>query len=184
MLVIITGVPGVGKSTVMDSVARSRGFKVANFGTEMFKLAQAKGLVKDRDSMRKLPPQLQREIQVGAARAIAAMGDVFVDTHSTVKTPAGYLPGLPKWVLDELRPGMIVLVEASDEEIFGRRAGDPSRKRDPDPVESIHEHQMMNRSAGMSYASLTGATVKIVMNHDKAVEAAVEDLTKAVDGLR
>jgi adenylate kinase len=184
VLVVVTGVPGVGKSTVMDSVARTRGFKVANFGTEMFHVAQAKGLVKDRDEMRKLSPQVQREIQTGAARAVAAMGDVFVDTHSTVKTPSGYLPGLPKWVLDELRPSILVLVEASDEEIHGRRAGDPTRTRDPDSVESIHEHQMMNRSAAMAYASLTGATVKIVMNHDKAVEAAVDDLARAVDGYR
>ncbi len=111
MLVIVTGVPGVGKSTVMESVARSRGFKVVNFGTEMFRVAQAKGLVKDRDEMRRLPPGVQRDIQVGAARAIAAMGDVFVDTHATVKTPAGYLPGMPQWVLDELRPGMVVETE-------------------------------------------------------------------------
>ena len=184
MLVVVTGVPGVGKSTVMDSVARSRGFKVVNFGTEMFRVAQAKGLVKDRDEMRKLPPSVQRDIQVAAARAIASMGDVFVDTHTTVKTPAGYLPGLPKWVLDELQPSMLVLVEATDEEIYNRRAGDPTRTRDPDPVESIREHQSLNRAAAMAYATLTGATVKVVMNHDKAVEAAVGDLAKAVDGSR
>jgi adenylate kinase len=184
MLVVVTGVPGVGKSTVVDSVARTRGFKIINFGTEMFKLAQSRDLVSDRDEMRRLAPDVQRDIQVGAARAIAAMGDVFVDTHTTVKTPAGYLPGMPKWVLDELRPGLVVLVEATDEEIHARRAGDPTRKRDSESVESIHEHQTMNRAAAMAYASLTGATVKVVMNHDDGVDAAVEELAGAVDGLR
>jgi adenylate kinase len=34
---------------------------------------------------------------------------------------------------------------------------------------------MMNRAAAMSYATLTGATVKIVFNHDNALEAAVKE---------
>ena len=184
MLVVVTGVPGVGKSTVMESVASSRGFRVVNFGTEMFNLAQGRGLVEDRDQMRHLPPEVQREIQVQAARAIAAMGDVIVDTHATVKTSAGYLPGMPRWVLEELNPSIVVLVEATDEEVHRRRTGDETRVRDEDSIESIAEHQVMNRAAAMAYAAITGATVKVLMNHDDAVEAAVEDLAVAVDSFR
>ena len=33
---------------------------------------------------------------------------------------------------------------------------------------------MMNRAAAMAYAALSGATVKIVFNHDNAIDAAVK----------
>jgi adenylate kinase len=34
----------------------------------------------------------------------------------------------------------------------------------------------MNRAAAMTYATLSGATVKIVFNHDNAIEDAVKDV--------
>src|SRR5581483_1921814 len=103
-VVIITGVPGVGKSTVIDAAQKAKGYKVVVYGTEMFNVAKARGLVKDRDEMRKLDPAIQRTIQVEAAEHIASMGDVIVDTHCTIKTPKGYLPGLPAWVVQKLNP--------------------------------------------------------------------------------
>ena len=168
--VIITGVPGVGKSTVIDAAQKAKGYKVVVFGTEMFNVAQAKGLVKSRDEMRKLDPAVQREIQEQAGHAIAAMGDVIVDTHCTIKTPMGFLPGIPAWVAQALRPKQFILVEASPKEIVGRRNNDPTRARDADSEEAIAAHQAMNRSAAMTVATLTGATVAIVVNADNKVE--------------
>jgi adenylate kinase len=92
-----------------------------------------------------------------------------------VKTPKGYMPGLPEWVLRKLNPTAIIIVEADPQEIYDRRAKDTTRNRDPDSVEKIAEHQMMNRAAAMAYATLTGATVKIVFNHDNALDAAVKE---------
>src|SRR5438067_9012642 len=128
-VVIITGVPGVGKSTVIDAAQKAKGYKVVVYGTEMFKVAQVRGLVKDRDEMRKLDPSVQREIQESAAHAIAQMGDVIVDTHCTIKTPRGFLPGVPEWVARALKPKQIVLVEATPHEIASRRNNDPTRAR-------------------------------------------------------
>ncbi|RLF33579.1 MAG: adenylate kinase, partial [Thermoplasmata archaeon] len=69
-----------------------------------------------------------------------------------------------------------VIVEADPEEIYNRRIKDTSRNRDPDTIEKIDEHQQINRSIAMAYAALTGATVKIVSNHDNALEKAVEEV--------
>lgn len=169
--VIITGVPGVGKSTVIDAAQKAKGYKVVVFGTEMFNVAQAKGLVKTRDEMRRLDPSIQREIQETAAHAIAAMGDVIVDTHCTIKTPKGYLPGIPAWVAQALKPKQFILVEAAPEEIVRRRNNDATRARDPDTPDDIDLHQRMNRGAAMTVATLTGATVAIILNRDGAVDA-------------
>ena len=169
-VVIITGVPGVGKSTVIDAAQKAKGYKVVVYGTEMFNVAKARGLVKDRDEMRKLDPSVQREIQEQAAHAIAQMGDVIVDTHCTIKTPRGYLPGIPAWVAQALKPKQFVLVEAPPKDIVGRRSNDATRARDPDSEDDIAAHQAMNRAAAMTVATLTGATVAVVTNAEGKVE--------------
>jgi adenylate kinase len=129
--------------------------------------------------MRRLDPETQKRIQKMAGRKIAEMAKespVAVDTHSTVKTPKGYLPGLPAWVLTELNPDIVIVVETDGDEILMRRLSDESRKRDLETTASIEEHQFMNRAAAMSYGVLTGATVKIVKNKNGLVDNAVEEL--------
>jgi adenylate kinase len=141
----------------------------------MIDIAKELGLVKDRDEMRKLTLDQQKQLQIKTAEKVGNMKNVILDTHCTVKTPKGYMPGLPEWVLRKLNPTAIVIVEADPQEIFNRRAKDTTRNRDPDSVEKIAEHQMINRAAAMAYATLTGATVKIVFNHDNALDAAVKE---------
>lgn len=177
----MTGIPGVGKTTVMEAAAKARNLKIAVFGSVMFEVAQAEGLVQTRDDMRKLAPDIQKSIQREAALRISAMGKVIVDTHCTVKTPKGYLPGLPAWVLDALKPSVIVLVEASDADIHKRRLNDASRKRDEDSLASIAEHQEYNRRFAAAYSTLTGATVHTVHNNDGQVEQAMKDILAVVN---
>ena len=128
MRMVVTGVPGVGKTSVMEGIAREKGIKILNFGTVMFKVAKSEGLVEDRDQIRKLPVDVQRDMQQKAAQTIFDMGDALIDTHCTIKTPGGYYPGLPEWVLRTLKPDRIVLVEATPDEIVRRRAKDKSRR--------------------------------------------------------
>ena len=111
------------------------------------------------------------------------MGNVIVDTHCTIKTPQGYMPGLPEWVITRLKPRTIVIVEADPEEIYRRREKDKTRKRDPDSIEEIAEHQQINRAIAMAYAALTGATVKIVYNHDNALDEAIKQAEPVLKGL-
>lgn len=177
-VVIITGVPGVGKSTVIEAAQKAKGYQVVVYGTEMFNVAKARGLAKDRDEMRKLDPDVQREIQEAAAAAIAQMGDVIVDTHCTIKTPRGYLPGIPAWVAQALKPKQFILVEASPAEIVGRRNNDPSRARDPDSEEDIADHQDINRSAAATVATLTGATVAMVVNADGKIDETRDQIVR------
>ena len=65
-VVIVTGIPGVGKTTVINAAVdlvkekHSEEVLILNFGTEMFEVASKAGDVKDRDEMRKLPTGKQR----------------------------------------------------------------------------------------------------------------------------
>ncbi len=179
-VIVVTGIPGVGKTTVMKQAAEGIDIKFVTFGSVMIDIAKEMGLVKDRDEMRKLTLDQQKDLQIRSAEKVASMGDVILDTHCTVKTPKGYMPGLPEWVLKKLKPTAIVVVEADPDEIFNRRAKDSTRNRDPDSEEEIAEHQQINRAAAMSYATLTGATVKIVFNHDDAIDEAVKQAEPVV----
>ena len=172
-VVVVTGVPGVGKSTVMGA-AEEYGYKIVNFGTTMFEEAQKEG-VSNRDDMRKLAVEEQQQLQKQAGEEISKMGDVVVDTHASILTPAGYMPGLPEWTVRALNPEIIVLVEATPEEIEGRRNKDASRARDKD---DIGLHQSVNREYAAVAAVMTGSTVAIVKNHDNQVDVAVEQFRK------
>lgn len=180
-VIVVTGIPGVGKTTVMKEAAEGIDIQFVTFGTVMADIAIEMNLVKDRDEMRKLTLEQQKELQIKTAEKVAKMDNVIVDTHCTVKTPKGYMPGLPEWVIKKLNPTAIIVVEADPEEICNRRSKDITRNRDPDSKEKIAEHQQMNRAAAMAYATLSGATVKIVFNHDNAIEDAVKDAAPVLE---
>lgn len=185
-VIIATGIPGSGKTTVLDT-ARERTkakFSVVTFGTVMFEIASEKKLVTHRDELRKLPQETQRKIQEHAAKRIASMSEketIVVDTHCTIKTPAGYLPGLPKTVISALEPDVIVLVESSPEEIARRRNSDETRKRDEESTEDIALQQELNRAYAMACSMRTGATVKIIYNYDNHLDAASREMAKTIE---
>ena len=67
------------------------------------------------------------------------------------------------------------VVEATPEEIEGRRNKDATRVRDMD---DIGLHQSVNREYAATAAVITGSTVAIVENHDNQVDVAVEQFRK------
>ncbi|MGY5861070.1 MAG: adenylate kinase [Candidatus Thorarchaeota archaeon] len=187
--VIVTGIPGVGKTTVINSaielVKEKHGEDVLllNFGTEMFEVAYVEGTVKTRDELRKLPSAVQREIQRKAGESIAQKAKsvrVIVDTHTLIQTNNGYLIGLPEWVVRAIQPKTVVLVEADPENIASRRSSDETRTRDVQIVDAVKTHQEMCRAAAVTVGTITGATVRIIKNREGKVEEAAEALTSAL----
>ncbi len=182
-VVVIAGIPGSGSTTVLSKVLEELDYLHVNYGDVMLEIAKASGLVDNRDDLRKLSPDVQKEVQKNAAQSIrekSEQSNIIVDTHCTINTPSGFLPGLPKWVLDQLKPDMFILLEADGDEILKRRISDTTRNRDSERLKDIELHQEMNRAASMAYAVLTGATVKIIENHDNKVDEAVNEMVKTL----
>lgn len=183
-VVIVTGIPGVGKTTVINTAVEQvkersgEDVLILNIGTEMFEVATKEGHVKDRDELRKLPTSIQREVQRKAGEAIAekAKGKTIVDTHTLIQTNNGFLIGLPEWVVTAINPKTMVLVEADSEKIAGRRTRDETRTRDAQAVIDIQIHQEMCRAAAVSVGTITGATVRIIKNREGLVEEAASEL--------
>ena len=189
-LIVVTGMPGTGSSTVINEALKLNeegvAFTPMNYGDVMFETAREEGLVEQRDEMRKLSKEKQQEIQRLASDKIADLKkktNLIIDTHCTIKTPLGYLPGLPEPVLREIKPDLFVLIEANPDEIFARRQNDKTRARDVEDEKGIEEHQFMNRAMSMAYACLTSASVKIIANHDSGLEKAAKEFWGLIKGM-
>jgi adenylate kinase len=164
---VIVGIPGVGKTTVLEKVVGSyRGARLANFGTIMLEVGRAEKLVEYRDELRKLPLDKQRRLQKAAASKISLMRDrlVVVDTHLFIRTHDGFWPGLPFDVVRALKPTHLILLEASPAEIAKRRATDTTRYRDPATEASLSEELALARSFITACSTITGAPITIVWN--------------------
>jgi adenylate kinase len=174
--VVVVGIPGVGKTTVVQGVvAVYPGAKLANFGTLMFEFAQSLKWAKDRDEMRKMSVDRQKQLQKLAAARIAKMKGkaIIVDTHLFIRTKEGFWPGLPFEVVRAMHPTHLILVEATPEEIAKRRSADTTRARDAITLQSLREELGLARSFLAVSSTLTGSPMTIVQNeHGKQDEVA------------
>lgn len=185
-LVVLVGIPGVGKSTLLAKVVeilRGRQIKasVNSFGTMMLETARENG-IQDRDEMRKLAVSKQQNLQKTAAKKISQLDDdvVIVDTHAFISSPEGYYPGLPEHVLEIIKPTNFISVSAKPEEIYSRRINDTSRNRDMITLPDIKAE--LDVQAGMisACAVITGSPVKFVQNDEGKVDEAASIIIKAL----
>lgn len=174
MRVVIAGVAGVGKSTVLDLVSKRSQYDIVNYGTLMFEMAKEIKLIENRDQLRKLPVDTQINLQKKASAAIGKMDNVIIDTHMSIKSPNGYLPGLPEWVIRELKVSAYYLIEADPDLVLRRRSKDVTRNRDADSEQDIMTHQHVNRYFAVAYSVYSGATVSFVNNPEGKPEEAAE----------
>ena len=69
-LIVMTGIPGSGSTTVLKNTLKKVDYLHLNYGDMMIKIAKDRKIVEDRDEMRKLSPEVQKEIQREAAKAL------------------------------------------------------------------------------------------------------------------
>ncbi len=175
---IIMGLPGAGKTTILNEVSkRLNDFKIVNYGTLMMEIAEKEFNIKNRDELRKADITIQKSIQKRVGEELSSMkGKVILDTHCAIKTPKGYLPGLPFEILKGLNVDGLILVTADINEIIERRKNDPTRQRDKDDYNSLKEHDDMNRFMLAAYSVITGAPCYIVNNKQGKLEEAVKEV--------
>ena len=184
--VVIVGIPGVGKTTLVSKVIETLGSEsvsvsMYSFGSMMFAQAQKDG-ISDRDQLRKLPIGRQQSYQRNAAEQLAQISDdvVLIDTHAFVSTPSGAYPGLPAPVLDILRPSFFISVLAPPEEIYARRVNDQTRRRDKISIAGIKKELSMQESMLATCSVLSGAPIKLVRNLEGRVDEAAARVVRAM----
>jgi adenylate kinase len=184
--VVVVGVPGVGKTTVITrSAERLNEYglrtQVMVFGSLMLDEAKKIG-IEDRDEMRKLSVTTQRQLQVTAAKSINAVRSInlVIDTHLFINTSEGRYPGMPQNLLDILSPTHLVMISADPEEIFVRRIKDDTRNRDLISIESIRNDLDVATIMVATSSVLTGAPFKIIFNHRDRLDDAVSELVEVI----
>lgn len=182
---IVIGLSGVGKGTVLEEamLLADKDYEVINYGDRMLEIAKERDLIETRDEMKTMDVDTYKDVQRGAAESIfedAEDKDVLVDTHAAIYSPHGYIPGLPKWSVEELDPSKIIMIDADSEEIWNRVKGDEGRDREHESVEHITEYRRIAREMAATGCVLTGAYLKIIENADGQAEQAAEELVKTL----
>lgn len=185
--IIIVGIPGVGKSTLVTKIveilnSRQKSVSVNSFGTIMFEEAQKNG-IKNRDDLRKLSMEEQQNLQKKAAQKIAKLEDdlVIIDTHTFINTNAGFYPGLPNSVLEIIKPSNFISVYARPEEIYNRRMKDTTRQRDVISIDNIKKEMAISDAMLSSCAVFSGSPMKPVFNAEGKVEEAANTVISAIE---
>ena len=185
-LIIIVGIPGVGKTTVIGKLIEYLATldiksHISVFGSVMLDEAKKVG-IKNRDELRTLSVKEQKKLQISAANKISNLKYpfIFVDTHLFIKISEGYFPGLPFDILNSLSPDQIILVEAKPEEIIERRNIDITRKRDNLSIDEIIYELNLGRSMLSSSAVISGAPIKTVNNNNDDIENTIMEITNSL----
>ncbi len=184
--IVIVGIPGVGKTTVVTKVfdilnTKNKSVSVVSFGNLMFEEALQYG-IKDRDDLRKLSISQQQDLQKKAAERIAKLNDnvVIIDTHAFITTPAGFYPGLPDYVIKIIKPSNFISISARPEVIFNRRKQDETRQRDVVSIDLIKKELAVQDAMLSSCSVLSGSPLKTILNDEGKVEEAAMNVIKAI----
>ena len=189
MIIIVTGLPGAGKTTTLEAIKNRNDILIVNFGSEMMEIISNRYThIKNRDDIRKnLTPAQIEEIQAEVSKRIQRISDqnpdkiIIVDTHASIKTPFGYLPGIHNKMLENMKVSGFVYITTRYEEIIARRINDTSRNRDFEDKVEISLHNEMNLAVLSECSIQTGAPVFILVNKEGFLEQTIKKFNEYLD---
>jgi adenylate kinase len=161
----LVGVPGVGKTSLSRITAGELGFKHVNYGELMLEVAQSNDLASNQEDMFNLEIEVQQFIWQTAAyklkRLCKLQNNIIVDMHGVDKADVGYIVSLP---IETLCPDIIIVVEASYEQIIQRRMSDKDRNRPIDNIKILNEQMEILRKSMMVCSVVCDSYLKVIDN--------------------
>jgi adenylate kinase len=191
MIVIVVGVPGVGKTSVINEAKKylKYEFKVVNTGDIMFELAKEKYNINNRDEIRKkLTFEQQKEIQKESIKRIKEMekeSDIILDTHLVIESYEGYIPGMLREYAEILRPDGIAVIISDPDKIFVRRLRDIQiRGRDIENLKRIEIQQNLTIYFTTIFMFDYGTIVEVINNEEGLLEEAAKKFAEFLNKLK
>jgi Archaeal adenylate kinase len=191
MIVIVVGVPGVGKTSVINEAKKylKYEFKVVNTGDIMFELAKEKYNINNRDEIRKkLTFEQQKEIQKEAIKRIKKMekeSDIILDTHLVIESYEGYIPGMLRDYAEILRPDGIAVIISDPDKIFVRRLKDIQiRGRDIENLKRIEIQQNLTIYFTTIFMFEYSTIVEVINNEEGLLEESAKKFAEFLNKLK
>jgi len=191
MMIIVVGVPGVGKTSVINESKKylKYEFKVVNTGDIMLELAKEKYNINNRDEIRKkLTFEQQKELQREAIKIIKEMekeNDVILDTHLVIESYEGYIPGMLREYAEILKPDGIVVIISDPDKIFVRRLKDIQiRGRDIENLKRIEIQQNLTIYFTTIFMFEYGTIVEVINNEEGLLEESAKKFAEFLNKLK
>ena len=182
-IVIITGSPGVGKSTLIKSLTENGKYKILNVGDVMLDLAIKEGAVKGRDELRFLKDDEIRRLQDKTFIDIAHMeGNIILDTHASVESNGRFVPGVPLETMRIIRRNVraMIYIDALTTEIIERATGDKHRLRNTDRA-FIDAQRRINLSILSMYSAYLNIPLYIIFNRQDELAESIKSLKEHLE---
>jgi len=180
---LVLGTPGAGKTTVLKGIG---GIEVFNIGTEMLNAHSRKLKVTNRDLLkRKVISNYIDTVQIrhGILNGlIKKNGVITIDTHASVKSGNGYIPGMSLDDLKALRGSIraIIYIDADTKDIMNRRKSDKTRNREGDTAEDLNQHREINIAFTTSYSLHLETPIYIVKNKGNALKKTQAEVSRII----
>jgi len=174
-MIIIFGLPGVGKTTIISKVFENtnilRKYQYVNYGNVLQEIAGSD--FKTRDSIRNLTIAEQKQYQKKVFPKINAMDkqkEVVLDTHAFIKTPEGVYDGIP---IDLVKPRMFIIISAQKQMILQRMQNDRTRDRS-DFVKNVNTMLEEFNSYINKYSKMFNVPIETVDNSGTPEQAVAQ----------
>ena len=191
MIIIVVGVPGVGKTSVINEAKKylKYEFKVVNTGDIIFELAKEKYNINNRDEIRKkLTFEQQKEIQKEAIKRIKEMekeNDIILDTHLIIESYEGYIPGMLREYAEILRPDGIAVIISDPDKIFVRRLKDIQiRGRDIENLKRIEIQQNLTIYFTTIFMFEYSTIIEVINNEEGLLEESAKKFAEFLNKLK
>jgi len=175
MLAILVGLKGSGKTTVMKKVMeRNPDIKQIIAGDYFAEYYKERDLSRDEgdlgvDSSEHF--RIQREVFKKIRKEADKHDKVIVDTHAFLTKKEGYYPGLPLFVMKDLEPDTIIMMDYLPKDILKRRQKDKEdlgRDRSAAlTLEGVKKEQRVQEEFVIAAAVAGGCTVKMIERYEK-----------------
>jgi adenylate kinase len=184
--VIVIGIPGAGKSTIIDRITDADKYSFVNIGDMMISIGTKKGRLNNRDQMRYQSNEERTELIKEVFKEIATMkGNVIIDTHASIGAHGRYMPGLPADVLSIIKDSVkaLVCIDAPTENIIIRRERDTTRRREAETVEEIEMQKMINMAALSAISQSYNIPLFVLINEENRQDESVRKFKECIKSI-